>query len=334
MLRIAINGFGRIGRLSLRAALEAGAQDITFVAINDLGDAATNAHLLRYDSTHGSAPFEVEQNGDDIHVEGHHIKSLSEREPRKLPWKELEVDVVIESTGIFTDREKAAGHLEAGARKVLISGPSGNADATIVCGVNDGSLAKAHDVISNASCTTNCIAPVAMVLKDHCGIKSGHMTTIHAYTGDQSILDVAHKDLRRARSAALSMIPTSTGAAKAIALVMPELDGKIKGTSVRVPVPNVSLVDLVIQAEKSTSIEDVNDAFTQAAEGKLRSILEVNSAPLVSIDFNHCSASAVADLTQTNVIKGDLVRVLAWYDNEWGFAHRMIDVAKKLGALI
>ncbi len=334
MLRIAINGFGRIGRLSLRAALEAGAQDISFVAINDLGDPATNAHLLRYDSTHGRLPFPIQRNGDQIEVAGHKIKSISQREPSQLPWRELKVDVVIEATGIFTDRNKAAGHLEAGARKVLISGPSGNADATIVCGVNDDTLNQTHDIISNASCTTNCLAPVAMVLNNLCGIKGGHMNTIHAYTGDQSILDIAHKDPRRARAAATSMIPTSTGAAKAISLVMPELAGKIKGTAVRVPTPNVSLIDLVIQAEKNTSIEDVNHALTRAAQGKLKSILEVNQLPLVSVDFNHCSASAIADLTQTNVINDNLVRVLAWYDNEWGFAHRMIDVAQKLGALI
>ncbi len=334
MLRIAINGFGRIGRLSLRAALEAQEQNLRCVAINDLGDTNINAHLLQHDSTHGPLPFPVEKQNGELHVAGHQIKSLRERDPAKLPWKELDVDVVLEATGIFTDRQKAQAHLEAGAKKVLISGPSGNADATIVFGVNDSILNKNHGVISNASCTTNCLAPVAMVLHETCGIKHGHMTTIHAYTSDQSILDVAHQDPRRARTAAASIIPTSTGAAKAIALVMPELAGKIAGCALRVPTPNVSLIDLVIQSEKNTSIEEINNALAKAAGGKLKKVLAINELPLVSVDFNHHRASAIADLTQTNVIEKNLVRVLAWYDNEWGFANRMIDVAKKLGALI
>ena len=337
-MRIAINGFGRIGRLSLRASLEAQQResqkreaqknDLEFVAINDLCDRATNAHLLRYDSTHGACPFEIGETQDEILVQGHKIKCLSERDPTRLPWAEMGVDIVFECTGLFTDSAMAKKHIEAGAKKVLISGPSPNADYTIVYGVNHRGLSKDHQVISNASCTTNCLAPVAYVLNQTCGIRNGHMTTIHAYTGDQAVLDIAHKDKRRARAANLSMIPTSTGAAKAIGLVLPELDGKIAGTSVRVPTPNVSMVDLVIQARDKTTIEEVNQAFITASQGQLKNLLCVSDEPLISIDFNHNPASSTIDLAETNVIDGELVRCLSWYDNEWGFANRMSDVAQ------
>ena len=336
-MRLAINGFGRIGRLALRAVLErgggGGGENIEIVAINDLADAATNAHLLQYDSTHGRLPFEVKNNGDSIEVQSQKIKCLSERNPANLPWDKLGVDGVLECTGLFTARAKAAEHLQAGAAKVLISGPSGDADKTIVFGVNDHELTSEHKIISNASCTTNCLAPLAKVLHQLCTIEYGHMTTVHAYTSDQSLLDTAHSDPRRARAAGLSMIPTSTGAAKAIALVMPELANKIAGTAIRVPTPNVSLVDLVVRVARSTSIEEVNQAFTQASQGALGAVLATTNQALVSTDFNHSSASSTLDLTQTNVIKGNMVRVLSWYDNEWGFANRMIDVSKKFFSL-
>lgn len=332
-MRVAINGFGRIGRMVLRAALEYDIDDIEFVAINDLADSATNAHLLQFDSTHAKAPFEVKNDGTEIQVKSQKIKCLSVRAPAELPWGDMAVDLVLECTGLFTKREKAAGHLAAGAKKVLISGPSGDADKTIVFGVNDKTLTPEHIVVSNASCTTNCLAPVALILNQLCGIEYGNMTTVHSYTSDQSLLDLAHADKRRARTAGLSMIPTSTGAAKAIALVMPALAGKIAGTSIRVPTPNVSLIDLVVLVEKPTSIDEVNNAFVAASKTKFKNILAVNSLPLVSTDFNHNSASSIVDLAQTNVIENKMVRILSWYDNEWGFACRMIDVAKKIGSL-
>lgn len=333
-MRVAINGFGRIGRMVLRAALENNVDDIEFVAINDLADADTNAHLLQFDSTHSRAPFEVKNNGDCLEVKSQKVKCISVREPAKLPWKDMAVDLVLECTGLFTACEKAAGHLSAGAKKVLISGPSSDADKTVVFGVNDKMLTPEHLVISNASCTTNCLAPVALILDRLCGIEYGNMTTVHSYTSDQSLLDVSHSDKHRARAAGLSMIPTSTGAAKAIALVMPKLAGKIAGTAIRVPTPNVSLIDLVVLVEKPISIDKLNDAFVSASKGELKNILSVNNLPLVSSDFNHNSASSVVDLTQTNVIKDKMVRILSWYDNEWGFANRMVDVAKKIGSLM
>jgi glyceraldehyde 3-phosphate dehydrogenase len=334
-LRVAINGFGRIGRLVLRAAYEAKRKDIEFVGINDLGSVEANAHLVKYDSVHGTYPGEVTAKGDTIDLGNGPIKVTAERDPAKLPWKSLGVDIVMECTGLFTAREKAAKHLEAGAKKVLISAPGENADLTVVYGVNHQQLNSNHGIVSNASCTTNCLAPVAKVLHDAIGIERGFMTTIHAYTGDQSTVDTLHKDLRRARAAGVSLIPTSTGAAKAVGLVLPELKGKLDGTSVRVPTPNVSLIDFKFDAKRATTAEEVNEAVTKAAaSGPLKGILAVNSAPLVSIDFNHNPASSTFDLTQTQVIDGRFVRVLAWYDNEWGFSNRMSDVAAVMGKVM
>jgi glyceraldehyde 3-phosphate dehydrogenase len=334
-LRVAINGFGRIGRLVLRAAYEAKRKDVEFVGINDLGSVEANAHLVKYDSVHGTFPGEVTAKGDTIDLGGGPIKVSAERDPVKLPWKSLGVDIVMECTGLFTARDKAAKHLEAGAKKVLISAPGEGADMTVVYGVNHQQLNNNHGIVSNASCTTNCLAPVAKVLHDAIGIERGFMTTIHAYTGDQSTVDTLHKDLRRARAAGVSLIPTSTGAAKAVGLVLPELKGKLDGTSVRVPTPNVSLIDFKFDAKRTTTAEEVNEAVKKAAaSGPLKGILEVNAAPLVSIDFNHNPASATFDLTQTQVIDGRFVRVLAWYDNEWGFSNRMSDVAVVMGKVM
>ncbi len=333
-VRVAINGFGRIGRLVLRAAHEAGRTDLEFVAINDLGSAEDNAHLLKYDSVHGTLPGAVTANGDTIDLGNGPIKVTAERDPAKLPWGELGVDVVMECTGLFTKRDAAAKHLEAGAKKVLVSAPADGADLTVVYGVNHQDLNNNHGVVSNASCTTNCLAPVAKVLNDAIGIERGFMTTIHAYTGDQRTVDTLHKDKRRARAAAVSMIPTSTGAAKAIGLVLPELKGKLDGNSIRVPTPNVSLIDFKFDAGKATSVEEVNAAMTAAAaSGPLQGVLAVNDAPLVSIDFNHNPASSTFDLTQTQVIDGTFVRVVSWYDNEWGFSNRMSDTAIVMGGL-
>jgi glyceraldehyde 3-phosphate dehydrogenase len=334
-LRVAINGFGRIGRLVLRAAYEAKRKDVEFVGINDLGSVEANAHLVKYDSVHGTFPGEVTAKGDTIDLGGGPIKVSAERDPAKLPWKSLGVDLVMECTGLFTARDKAAKHLEAGATKVLISAPGEGADMTIVYGVNHQQLNNNHGIVSNASCTTNCLAPVAKVLHDAIGIERGFMTTIHAYTGDQSTVDTLHKDLRRARAAGVSLIPTSTGAAKAVGLVLPELKGKLDGTSVRVPTPNVSLIDFKFDAKRATTVEEVNEAVKKAAaSGPLKGILAVNAAPLVSIDFNHNAASSTFDLTQTQVIDGTFVRVLAWYDNEWGFSNRMSDVAVVMGKVM
>ena len=333
-VRVAINGFGRIGRLLLRAAHEAGRKDLEFVAINDLGSAEDNAHLLKYDSVHGTLPGEVKASGDTIDLGNGPIKVTAERDPAKLPWGELGVDVVMECTGIFTKRDAAAKHLDAGAKKVLVSAPADGADLTVVYGVNHQDLNNNHGVVSNASCTTNCLAPVAKVLNDAIGIERGFMTTIHAYTGDQQTVDTLHKDKRRARAAGVSLIPTSTGAAKAIGLVLPELAGKLDGNSVRVPTPNVSLVDFKFDAGKTTSVEEVNEAIKAAAgSGPLKGILTTNDAPLVSIDFNHKAASSAFDLTQTQVIDGTFVRVVSWYDNEWGFSNRMSDTAIVMGGL-
>src|SRR5262245_46323218 len=333
-VRIAISGFGRIGRNVLRAIVEAKRRDLQVVAINDLFSAKDNAHLLKYDSVHGRFPGEVKVEGDTLDVGMGAIKVLAERDPKKLPWKALDVDIVMECTGIFTDRDKAAAHLEAGAKRVLVSAPSKGADLTVVYGVNHDRLTAEHKVVSNASCTTNCLAPVAKVLHDLCGIKSGFMTTIHAYTNDQNVLDQAHKDMRRARAAAVNMIPTSTGAASAVGLVLPELKGKLDGTSIRVPVPNVSVVDLKVIPGRETSVDEINKAMEQAAAQELKGILGVTDEPLVSVDFNHNSMSATFDLTQTQIVDGRLVRVLAWYDNEWGFSNRMADTAVAMAKLL
>ena len=326
-IRIAISGFGRIGRNVLRAIVESKRREFEIVAINDLVSAKDNAHLLKHDSVHGPFPGTIEVGAQSIDVGAGPIKVLAERDPRKLPWKDLAIDIVMECTGIFTDREKAAQHLEAGAKRVLVSAPSKGADLTVVYGVNHDKLTAEHKVVSNASCTTNCLAPVAKVLNDLCGIKSGFMTTIHAYTNDQNILDQAHKDMRRARAAALNMIPTSTGAAAAVGLVLPELNGKLDGTAIRVPTPNVSVVDLKLIPGRETSVDEINRAMEHAASQELKGILGVTSEPLVSSDFNHSPMSATFDLTQTQIVDGRLVRVLAWYDNEWGFSNRMADTA-------
>ncbi|MGE0851335.1 MAG: type I glyceraldehyde-3-phosphate dehydrogenase [Hyphomicrobiaceae bacterium] len=332
-VRIAISGFGRIGRNILRAIAEAKRQDLQVVAVNDLFPAKDNAHLLRYDSVHGRFPGEVKVEGESIDVGYGPIKVLAERDPRKLPWKSLDIDIVMECTGIFTDREKAAAHLEAGAKRVLVSAPSKGADLTVVYGVNHDKLKSEHKVVSNASCTTNCLAPVAKVLNDLVGIKSGFMTTIHAYTNDQNVLDQAHKDMRRARAAAVNMIPTSTGAAAAVGLVLPELKGKLDGTAIRVPTPNVSVVDLKFIPGRETSVDEINKAMEQASRQQLKGILGVTSEPLVSIDFNHNPNSSTFDLTQTQIVDGRLARILTWYDNEWGFSNRMADTAVAMGKL-
>jgi glyceraldehyde 3-phosphate dehydrogenase len=332
-VRVAINGFGRIGRLVLRAVLESGRKDIQVVAINDLGPVETNAHLLRYDTVHGPFAGKVKTRKDAIDAGRGWMKVTAERDPANLPWKSLGVDIALECTGIFTARDAAAKHLEAGARRVLISAPATNADLTIVYGVNHKKLRKSHKVVSNASCTTNCLAPVASVLNQAVGIEHGFMTTIHSYTGDQPVLDTLHKDLYRGRAAALSMIPTTTGAAKAVGLVLPELAGKLDGTSIRVPTPNVSMVDFKFRSKKATTVEAVNEAVRKAAAGPLKGILAVNNQPLVSSDFNHNPASSTFDLNQTQVIEGRFVRVLSWYDNEWGFSNRMADTAVAMGKL-
>lgn len=332
-VKIAISGFGRIGRNVLRAIVEAKRKDVEVVAINDLVSAKDNAHLLRYDSVHGPFPGTVRVEGDTIDAGTGPIKVLAERDPRKLPWKELGIDIVMECTGIFTDRDKAAAHLEAGAGRVLVSAPSKGADLTVVYGVNHDRLNADHKVVSNASCTTNCLAPVAKVLDGLVGIKSGFMTTIHAYTNDQNVLDQAHKDMRRARAAAMSLIPTSTGAAAAVGLVLPELKGKLDGTAIRVPTPNVSVVDLKFIPGRETSADEINKAMEHAAAQELKGILGVTSEPLVSVDFNHNPMSSTFDLTQTQIVDGRLVRVLAWYDNEWGFSNRMADTAVAMAKL-
>jgi glyceraldehyde 3-phosphate dehydrogenase len=333
-IRVAINGFGRIGRLVLRAAYESGRRDLQFVAINDLGSVEANAHLLKWDSVHGRFPGEIKTRADGFDLGNFgFVKVLAERDPAKLPWRDMEIDVVMECTGIFTKRDAAAKHLEAGAKRVLISAPATDPDVTVVYGVNHTGLKPEHKIVSNASCTTNCLAPVAQVLHQTVGIARGYMTTIHSYTGDQPSVDTLHKDMHRARAAALNMIPTSTGAAKAIGLVLPELKGKLDGTAIRVPTPNVSLIDLVVTTEKEASAEVINEAMVAAAGGALKGVLEISSEPLVSSDFNHNPASSTFDIKQTQVIEGKLARVLAWYDNEWGFSNRMSDTAAALGKL-
>ncbi|WDZ75983.1 type I glyceraldehyde-3-phosphate dehydrogenase [Ensifer adhaerens] len=334
-VKVAINGFGRIGRNVLRAIVESGRKDIEVVAINDLGPVETNAHLLRYDSIHGRFPAEVKVEGDTITINGGKpIKVTAIKDPATLPHKELGVDIAMECTGIFTARDKAAAHLTAGAKRVIVSAPADGADLTVVYGVNHDQLTKDHLVISNASCTTNCLVPVVKVLNDVIGINHGFMTTIHSYTNDQPSLDQMHKDLYRARAAALSMIPTSTGAAKAVGLVLPELKGKLDGTSIRVPTPNVSVVDFKFVAKRNTSVEEITNAIKAAANGALKGVLGYTEEPLVSRDFNHDSHSSIFAIDQTKVVEGNFVRILTWYDNEWGFSNRMADTAVAFAKLI
>jgi glyceraldehyde 3-phosphate dehydrogenase len=331
-VKVAINGFGRIGRNVLRAIIESGRTDIEVVAINDLGPVETNAHLLRFDSVHGRFPAEVKTTETTIDVGRGPIEVTAIRNPAELPWGHI--DIVLECTGIFTDRDKAAVHLENGASRVLVSAPSKGADKTIVYGVNHGTLTKDDIIVSNASCTTNCLSPVAFAIHNAIGISRGFMTTIHSYTGDQPTLDTMHKDLYRARAAAMSMIPTSTGAARAVGLVLPELNGKLDGVAIRVPTPNVSVVDLTFEAARATSVEEINEAVIKAANGPLKGILGVTDQPNVSMDFNHDPRSSIFHLDQTKVMDGNMCRVLSWYDNEWGFSNRMADTAVAMGKLI
>src|SRR5712664_1539755 len=333
-VRVAINGFGRIGRLVLRAAAENKRSDIQVVGVNDLGPVASNAHLLKYDSVHGRFPHEITTGGDWMDAGSGKIHVTAERDPAKLPWKELGVDVALECTGIFTKREAAAKHLQAGAKKVIVSAPADGADFTVVMGVNHDGLSAEHEVISNASCTTNCLAPVAYVLHQCIGIERGYMTTIHAYTGDQSLQDTLHTDLRRARAAGLSLIPTSTGAARAVGLVLPALKGKLDGTAIRVPTANVSLIDFKFDSARETTADEVNTLMEEAAKSnQLKGIVGINKAPTVSVDFNHDPHSSTFDVTQTQVLDKTFVRVLSWYDNEWGFSNRMVEVAAYFGAM-
>jgi len=334
MVKIGINGFGRIGRLILRALLENYKGKIQVVGINDLGSVETNAHLIKYDSTHGILNHDVKTTSDGFQIGDQNIKVFAERDPAKLPWGKVGADVVLECTGFFLDKASAGKHIQAGAKKVIISAPAKEVDFTLVQGVNSKELKKDHNIISNGSCTTNCLAPVAMVLEKNFGITYGYMTTIHSYTGDQKLLDTLHKDLRRARATEGSMIPTSTGAAKAMSLVLPSLKGKLDGTAIRVPTPNVSLIDLTLVTEKEVTPESINDAMSKAAKGELKGILDINQKPLVSKDFNHNPHSSIFDSTQTQVVKGKFSRVLSWYDNEWGFSNRMCDTAIQIAALI
>jgi glyceraldehyde 3-phosphate dehydrogenase len=333
-VRIAINGFGRIGRNILRAIVETGRKELQVVAINDLAPVETNAHLLRYDSVHGRFPGEVTVSDGSIDCGTGPIKVTAIKDPTQLPWKELDVDIALECTGIFTSKEKASMHLKAGAKRVLVSAPAEGVDLTVCFGVNHDKLTKDHLVVSNASCTTNCLAPLAKVLNDAVGIDKGFMTTIHSYTNDQPSLDQVHKDLYRARAAALNMIPTSTGAAKAVGLVLPELNGKLDGVAIRVPTPNVSVVDFKFVAKKATSKDEINGAIKRAAEQQLKGVLSYTNEPNVSLDFNHDPHSSVFHMDQTKVMDGTLVRVMSWYDNEWGFSNRMIDTAAAMGKLI
>ena len=333
-VRVAINGFGRIGRNILRAIVESARDDIIVVGINDLGPVETNAHLLRYDSVHGKFPADVKVSGNDLDIGKGPIKVTSIRDPKDLPWKELDVDIAMECTGIFASREKASMHLDAGAKRVLVSAPASGVDLTVVYGVNHQKISKDHLVISNASCTTNCLAPVAMALNNGVGINQGFMTTIHSYTGDQPTLDTMHSDLYRSRAAAGNMIPTSTGAAKAVGLVLPELNGKLDGVSVRVPTQNVSVVDFKFNASRSTSVDEINNIIKESANGELNNILGFTDEPLVSSDFNHDSRSSIFHMDQTKVMDNTFVRVLSWYDNEWGFSNRMSDTAVAIGKTI
>ena len=334
-MKIAINGFGRIGKLVLRAFLEKKIKDVQVVAINELGGLESSIHLLKYDSIHGIIPFNINKTKKGIKVGSHNINFYSEKDPNNLPWKSLNVDIVLECSGIFTSKEKAIGHINAGAKKVIISAPGTNVDKTIVQGVNNHELNSKHNIISNGSCTTNCLAPLAMVLDKELGIDSGFMTTIHSYTGDQRTVDQTHKDLRRARAAAESMIPTSTGAAKAISLVLPKLKGKLDGTAIRVPTPNVSLIDFTFTSKKKTNPNKINSLILKASKTKaLKNILTINDMPLVSIDFNHNPSSSIFDSTQTQVVKDKFCRILSWYDNEWGFSNRMIETMLNLKKFI
>ncbi len=326
-IRVAINGFGRIGRLCLRSLIESNRQDIEVVAINDLGPVATNAHLVKYDSAHGIFQADVSATDDALVINGKSIAYCSERDPANLPWAKHQIDIVYECTGLFKAKEQAQKHIEAGAKKVLISAPGKDADITAVFGINHHLLSHEHKIVSNGSCTTNCLAPVAKVLNESIGIEKGFMTTVHAYTGDQRMVDALHKDLRRARAGAVSIIPTTTGAAKAIGLVLPDLDGKLDGYSLRVPTPNVSMVDLSFEAGRNTTAEEINTLIKEAADGPLKGILGAYEAELVSIDYNHNPHSSCFDMTQTKVIQGNFVRVVSWYDNEWGFSNRMHDMA-------
>lgn len=330
-ITVAINGFGRIGRLVMRAIAERTDHNLKIVAINDLGSAEDNAHLFKYDSVHGRFPGSVEAASDSITIDGHKIKIFAKANPEELPWKDLGIDIVLECSGHFTSKESASKHLTAGAKKVLISAPADNVDLTVVYGVNHDQIKPDHTVISNASCTTNCLAPVASELHKALGIVHGYMTTIHAYTGDQRLVDTLHKDLRRARAAAVSLIPSSTGAARAVGLVLPELKGKLDGTAIRVPTPNVSMVDFKFVSKKSTTPDEINAIMTKASQENLKGVLEINNAPCVSIDFNHDPASSTFDVTQTQVVDGTFCRVLSWYDNEWGFSNRMIDTCQVMG---
>ena len=334
MVKVGINGFGRIGRLILRALLENYKGKIQVVGINDLGSVETNAHLIKYDSTHGILNHDVKTTSDGFQIGDQNIKVFAERDPAKLPWGKVGADVILECTGFFLDKTSASKHIQAGAKKVIISAPAKEVDFTLVQGVNSKELKKEHNIISNGSCTTNCLAPVAMVLEKNFGITYGYMTTIHSYTGDQKLLDTLHKDLRRARATEGAMIPTSTGAAKAMSLVLPSLKGKLDGTAIRVPTPNVSLIDLTLVSEKEVTTESINDAMSKAAKGELKGVLDINEKPLVSKDFNHNPHSSIFDATQTQVIKGKFSRVLSWYDNEWGFSNRMCDTAIQIAALI
>ena len=334
MVKIGINGFGRIGRLILRALLENYKGKIQVVGINDLGSVEANAHLIKYDSTHGILNNDVKTTKEGFQIGDQNIKVFAERDPANLPWGKIGADIVLECTGLFLNKETAGKHLKAGAKKVIISAPAKDVDFTIVQGVNSKKLSKEHNVISNGSCTTNCLAPVAMVLENNFGIEYGYMTTIHSYTGDQKLLDTLHKDLRRARATEGSMIPTSTGAAKAMSLVLPSLKGKLDGTAIRVPTPNVSLIDFTLVTKKDVTADSINDAMTKAAQGELQGILGNNKQPLVSKDFNHNSHSSIFDITQTQVIKSKFSRILSWYDNEWGFSNRMCDTAIQIHKLI
>ncbi len=334
MIKIGINGFGRIGRLVLRAILENYSKKIQVVAINDLGSIETNAHLIKYDSTHGVLSHDVKTSKDSFNILNQNIKVYAERDPSNLPWGKIGADVVLECTGLFLNNESAGKHLKAGAKKVIISAPGKDVDFTIVQGVNSKELKKEHNIISNGSCTTNCLAPVAMVLENNFGIEYGYMTTIHSYTGDQKLLDTLHKDLRRARSTEGAMIPTSTGAAKAMSLVLPSLKGKLDGTAIRVPTPNVSLIDFTFVTKKDVTSEIINESMTKASENELKGILGINNQPLVSKDFNHDPRSSIFDVTQTQVIKGKFSRILSWYDNEWGFSNRMCDTTIQVSKFI
>ena len=329
-MKIAINGFGRIGRLTLRAFLEKKPKDIEIVAINDLADLNSNAHLFKYDSVHGTFENEIKISGSSISIDNHSIQFFSQKDPLKLPWKDLEIDLVVESTGLFTDRESARKHIEAGAKKVLISAPGKNVDLTVVCGVNDEMLKPSHNIVSNGSCTTNCLAPIAYIIDSKLKIKSGYMTTIHAVTGDQKTIDTFHKDLRRARNSLMSMIPTSTGAAKAVGEVLPNLKGKLDGSAVRVPTANVSLIDFCFETDVTTNEKTINNLIINASQQELKNILSYVKVPLVSSDFNHNPHSSVVDLDGTKVLNGNFCRILAWYDNEWGFSNRLIDVSEKM----